>query len=171
VHFSNPFKIRNSTSLLTSSVCFSKVCSIFLDRYPNLLISATYFIELGSTRAAELGALLVGNLAFNDAALKVLADVDIAVPRLVSLMISGGDRARELGTLALANLTCLDKIVHQFLGEDGAVEVILHVRESGVTGRAREAAGRIIANVAVHRLKSAGVVMPHGTGKVTSESM
>ena len=142
---------------------------MILERFPELLQSAATSIELGSTRAAELGSLLVGNLAFDEAALGVLCNLKIAVPRLVSLMIEGGDRARELGTLALANLTRMDTITRQFLAEKGAMEVILSVRESGATGRAREAAGRVVANCSVYRLKSNGVTMPMGKGKLLSE--
>ena len=49
------------------------------------------------------------------------------------------------------------------------MEVILSVGESGATGRAREAAERVIANCAIHRLKSKGVTMPLGKAKSCSE--
>lgn len=128
---------------------------MILERYPDLLHSAAVFIELGSDRAVELGALLVGNFAFDATSVSVLSDMDIAVHRLVGLMVSGGDRARELGTLALANLTCQDKIANRFLAEEGAMEVLMSVAESGKTGRAREAAQRVIHNVSVLRLMGA----------------
>jgi hypothetical protein len=64
-----------------------------LERYPELLTSAALYIEMGSTRAVELGALLLGNVAFNEAGAEALAKMDIAVNRLVSLMVEGGDRA------------------------------------------------------------------------------
>ena len=145
------------------------MCAFVLERYPELLISAAVSIDMGSTRAAELGALLIGNLAFDEMALGVLKNLDIDVCRLVSLLIEGGDRARELSTLALANLTRMDKFVEQFLAEDGAMEVILSVRESGATGRAREAAGRVVQNCSVYRLKTGGVTRPLGKGKAMSE--
>lgn len=145
------------------------MCTAILERSPELLTSAALYIEVGSTRAVELGALLVGNLAFNEASAGALVEMNIAVHRLVSLMIEGGDRARELCTLALANLTCINKFVDQFLAEEGAMEVILGVQESGATGRAREAACRIVANCSMYRLQSNGVKMPQGKGKVLSE--
>ena len=122
------------------------------DRYPDILKSAAISIELGSDRAVELGALLVGNFAFEDTSVSVISGMDLAVHRLVGLMVSGGDRARELGTLALANLTCQEKLASRFLAEEGAVEVLLSVAESGKTGRAREAAQRVVHNVSVLRL-------------------
>ena len=156
--------------LLNSQLCL-QVRDVILERYPELLTSAALYIEMGSTRAVELGALLVGNMAFNEAGAEALAKMDIAVDRLVSLMVEGGDRARELGTMALANLTCINKFAHQLLAEKRAMEVILGVQESGTTGRAREAACRVVANCAVYRLKGNGVKMPQGTGKVLSEHM
>ena len=147
-----------------------QVCVYILDVYPELLKSAALFIEVGSTRAAELGALLIGNLAFDESALSALSTMDIDVSRLLSLIVEGGDRARELGTLALANLTRIDKFVHQFLAEDGAIEVILSVRGSEATGRAREAAGRVVTNCSVYRLQSNGTKLALGKAKAMSES-
>lgn len=124
---------------------------------------------MGSTRAVELGALLIGNLAFDETAHGVLSGMDIDVTRLVGIMIEGGDRARELCTLALANLTRTEKVAKQLAAAEGGIEVILSVGESGATGRAREAAERVIANCAIHRLKSKGVTMPLGKAKSCSE--
>ena len=168
---------ENALAILANVSVQEGVCQMILERYPRLLESAAVFIELGSPRGVEVAALLIGNLAFNDEALDTLAavlDRSKAVPRLLSVMIQnvqGGDRARELGALALANLSRMDIVVNQLLAEEGAMEVILSVRESGATGRAREAAERVIANCSIFRLQSMGVTKPMGQSKVHSYSM
>ena len=168
---------ENALAILANVSVQEGVCQMILERYPRLLESAAVLIELGSPRGVEVAALLIGNLAFNDEALDTLAavlDRSKAVPRLLSVMIQnvqGGDRARELGALALANLSRMDIVVNQLLAEEGAMEVILSVRESGATGRAREAAERVIANCSIFRLQSMGVTKPMGQSKVHSYSM
>jgi hypothetical protein len=116
----------------------------------------------------EFGALLVGNFAFDETSIEFLSGMDIAVHRLVGLMVSGGDRARELSTLALANLTCHDQVANRFLAEEGAMEVLLSVAESGMTGRAREAAQRVVHNVSALRLLGKRTLMPLGKNQVHS---
>jgi hypothetical protein len=113
-------------------------------------------LMFGSERARENATLVLANLACSDENCKSFESMSIPIEEMVGAMLVGSDRAREYVCLALSNLSRRGKIADRILEVEGSKAVLIAVRGSAKSKRARLAAERTLANlgrVRMYKLK------------------
>ena len=113
-------------------------------------------LMFGSERARENATLVLANLACSDENCKNFESMSIPIEEMIGAMLVGSDRAREYVCLALSNLSRRGKIADRILEVEGSKAVLIAVRGSAKSKRARLAAERTLANlgrVRMYKLK------------------